>query len=77
MAENQKIPPLYERIRDGLVALTPDELMEEIATMVGNAFYAGMHTKTDDAAWWKEFSGNITKEDLRTNLYVKERGLKR
>lgn len=77
MAENSKIPPLYDRIRDGLVELSPDELMEQIATMVGNAFYAGMHTKTDDAAWWHEFRNNITKEDLRTSLFVKERGLKR
>jgi hypothetical protein len=77
MADNPKIPPMYERIRDGLVALTPDELMEQIANMVGNAFYAGMHTKTDDAAWWSEFKNHITKEDLKVSLYVKERGLKR
>lgn len=77
MAENSKIPPLYDRIRDGLVELSPDELMEQIATMVGNAFYAGMHTKTDEPKWWDEFRNHITKEDLKTSLYVKERGLKR
>jgi hypothetical protein len=73
----EKLPPLYERIRDGLVELSPDELMKQIADMVEKAFHAGMHTQDDDADWWDTFDGNILKEELRTSLYVKERGLRR
>ena len=72
----QKQPPLYERIKAGLIELEPDELMEQIASMVEKAFHAGMHTKEDDADWWKQFNGHVLKEDLRTSLYVKERGLR-
>ena len=71
-----KLPPLYERIRDGLIELGPDELMGQIADMVGKAFYAGMHTKEDDADWWRDFKGSLTKDELRISLYLKERGLR-